>query len=375
MQSGVSSRPNRTHVFIIDGTLSRLQTGDETNAGLLYKLLTEQPAQTLQTVGYHPGVQASGLRKWIDVAAGIGINQSILQGYAALCSRFHQGDKIMLFGYSRGAYAVRSLAGFISRIGLIRKEEATERRIERAFRYYEATRLSPAAEAFCDAYCHSGIEIEVLGVWDTVKALGLPYPILNRLAPMATEFHDHSLTANTKHAYQALALDENRRSYTPLPWRIDRDYPGKVSQMWFSGAHPDIGGQVAERPVARTLSNIPLVWMLENAEECGLLLPKDWRHEFPQNPATSMLGAYHGHAKLFISRGPRQITESSGEAIHPSVYERMKQIRRYKPRARLNQKKIVLETAVPEHTPSVQEPQSQLARQRLETGATRSPAK
>lgn len=361
MQTGVSSRPKRTHVFIIDGTLSRLQSGDETNAGLLYKLLSEQPHQTLQTVGYHPGVQASGLRKWIDVAAGIGINQSILQGYAALCSRFHPGDKIMLFGYSRGAYAVRSLAGFISRIGLIRKEEATERRIERAFRYYEATRPSSAAKAFCETYCHGDIEIEVLGVWDTVKALGLPYPILNRLAPMATEFHDHSLTPNTRNAFQALAIDENRTSYSPLPWKIEENFTGNVSQMWFPGAHPDIGGQVSDRPVARTLSNIPLVWMLENAQLCGLLLPEDWRHEFPQNPTTSMVGAYRGRSKLFISRGPRQVSEHSGESIHASVFERMKQKRRYQPRARFNQKKIELETEASEHTPSDPEQQSPLA--------------
>ena len=333
------TRAKRRHIFIIDGTLSRIEEGDETNAGILYKLLSEGGQQATQTVGYDPGVQADGLMKWIKVAAGTGINDSILQGYATLCSRYRPGDSIMLFGYSRGAYAVRSLAGLIGRIGMLKAEEATQRRIYRAFRYYEAPTPSPAAKDFCDAYCHTSVDIELLGVWDTVKSLGLPYPILNRLAPMATEFHDHSLLNNTRNAFQALALDENRTSYTPLPWRIKNDYTGYVEQVWFSGAHADIGGQIISRPQARSLSNIPLVWMLQKAEQCGLKLPQNWQHEFPQNPVAPMHGPDRGNGRLFIARGPREVGLCSNESIHASVYDRMKARKRYKPRALLNPSK------------------------------------
>ena len=350
-------RPKRRHIFIIDGTLSRIEDGDETNAGLLYKLLSEDGPQASQTVGYDPGVQASGLMKWINVAAGTGINTSIMNGYATLCSRYHAGDSILLFGYSRGAYAVRSLAGLIGRIGLIRAEDATERRIARAFRYYEATEPSQSAKDFCDAYCHADVDIDFLGVWDTVKSLGLPYPILNRLAPMATEFHDHSLLNNTRNAFQALALDENRTSYSPLPWRIKDDYNGNVQQVWFAGAHADIGGQIVNRPQARPLSNIPFVWMLERAESCGLDLPPDWHHEFPQNPLAPMHGAYRGKGRLFVARGPREVGKCSSETVHPSVYDRLAGQKRYKPRAILTPEKTESEKGWQGHIPADLQPE------------------
>ena len=350
-------RPPRRHVFIIDGTLSRIEEGEETNAGLLYKLLAEGGPQADQTVGYDPGVQASGLSKWIKIAAGSGINESILAGYATIASRYRPGDSIMLFGYSRGAYAVRSLAGLIGKIGMLRAQAATERRVARAFRYYEAAEMSPAAKAFCDTYCHRDVEIDMLGVWDTVKALGLPYPILNRLAPMATEFHNHSLLNNTKNAFQALAIDENRTSYKPLPWKIKDDYKGHVEQAWFPGSHADVGGQVWRKPNARTLSNIPLVWMLDRAERLGLELPSGWRTEFPQNPVAPMIGSYRGNGKLFIARGPRVVGRCFSESVHGSVYERMSKRKHYKPKAVLTNLKTSKETRWREHIPAAPLPE------------------
>ncbi len=308
---------------MIDGTLSKLTEGYETNVGLLYKVLTDRGTRIEQSIGYDPGIQAKGLRKWIKVAAGLGINEAIKHAYATLSSRYEPGDRIYLFGYSRGAYAARSIAGFIGRIGLLRRNEATERRINQAFRHYEAVRISNAAREFGEQYCHANVPIEFLGVWDTVKALGLPYPILNRLAPMATEFHDHSLGPHVKTAVQALAIDENRTSYKPLPWRVAPDWQGQLEQAWFAGAHSDIGGQVTARNGSRTFSNIPFVWMLRHAEASGLQLPENWQSEFPQNPCAPMHGPYAGGAQYFMFRAPRKLGTCSSETIHPSVFERM----------------------------------------------------
>ncbi len=328
------------HIIIIDGTLSRLEKGRETNAGLLFKLLREVLPRTDLNVFYHPGIQGRGWQKWLNVLAGIGINLTICAGYSQLARRYSPDDKILLFGFSRGAYAVRSLAGMIGRVGLLRAEHMNERRVRRAFRHYEANSASPAAAAFTRAYCHENIQIEMIGVWDTVKALGIPYPILNRIAPMATEFHDHQLGPFIANAYQALALDENRLSYQPILWNCTQKWEVHVEQRWFSGAHADIGGHLEDYHATRPLSNIPLLWMLEKGENCGLPLPQNWRARFETDPEAPMMGPYANTSKFFLFRAPRRACQMPCEALHPSVAERRQRIASYHPRAILGHNKI-----------------------------------
>jgi len=327
-------RPPRTLVVIIDGTLSRLTAGHESNAGLLYKLLKEAGPSAKQSVFYDPGIQGSGLRKWLNVAAGLTINQSIEDGYATLASQYKPGDKIMLFGYSRGAYAVRSLAGFIGRVGLLRSRHATQRRVHRAFRYYEQRSFSRAAQHFSLSYCHPVVPIECIGVWDTVKALGLPYPILSRLAPMATEFHDHHLGDHIHNAFQALAVDETRTAYLPMPWQLLPEWRGQLEQAWFPGMHADVGGQLGRVPNARPLGNIPLRWMLERAVRCGLDLPQNWEERFPTSADAPSHGLWRGSAPYFILRRKRIAGRCGSEYFHDSVEDRQIHKRGYRPTAR-----------------------------------------
>lgn len=328
-------RPAVTHVFIIDGTLSRLSSGHETNAGLLYKLLEDQGPLPQQTVGYDRGIQGEGRwRTLLNAAAGLTINLSIRAGYAHLSRVWQPGDRVMLFGYSRGAYAARSLAGFIGRIGLLRARHATGRRVLRAFRYYEEAVLSPQAYLFSTRYCHRSVPIAFMGVWDTVSALGLPYPLISRLAPMATEFHDTHLGDHVRAAYQALALDETRTAYRPMPWSRLPDWEGELEQAWFAGSHADVGGQVSGFPQARPLSNIALVWMLEKAEAHGLILPEGWQERFPTDPAAPAFGTRRGMMRYFVSRAPRVAGQHVSEIEHPSVAVRRRALPRYAPKAR-----------------------------------------
>ena len=326
-------RAPRTHVFIIDGTFSRMTAGHETNAGLTWRLLEEVGQTVAQSSGYHPGVQGQGWRKWIDAAAGNGINDAIMEAYAHLSSRYRPGDRIVLMGYSRGAYAVRSLAGWIGRVGLLKARHAVHRRILRSFRYYEAMRPSAQGVRFAERYCHRHVHIEMVGVWDTVSALGLPYPLLNRLAPMVTDFHDDRIGDGVSNAFQALAIDETRAAYDPILWQPRHDWPGRMEQVWFPGNHGDVGGHVWRRPAARGLSNIPLVWMLERLAACGVDLPGDWRDRFPTDPLAPSVGNWRGSAKLFLFRIRRLVQPAAGQRVHPSVAARIAGRGRYRPRA------------------------------------------
>lgn len=317
----------RTHVYIIDGTLSRLNDGEETNAGLLFKLLQENSSIKL---GYDPGVQGQGFMKWGNVLTGRSINCSIRQAYEALSKSYLPGDKIFLFGFSRGAYAVRSVAGMIAKLGLLRPNNVSGSHVRQAFRIYENCDAQKRANRFKQKFCHNSIEIEMIGVWDTVKSLGIPFPILSYIAPMATEFHDHKLSPIIQNAFQALAADENRRAFSPIPWQFQPEWPGHLEQVWFAGAHSDVGGFVHEMPAARKLSNVSLNWMLSRAAMCGLSLPKDWQNRFPTDPLAPFQGPYAGTSKLFLFRCPRHFGSSQVDHMHESLLERMET--GYKPR-------------------------------------------
>ncbi len=335
-------RKPTTHIVIMDGTLSRLDPGMETNAGLLYKLLHEQNRDDLD-IYYHRGINGNGAAKWLAVAAGIGMNTMICAAYSHLSRHYRPGDRIMLFGFSRGAYAVRSLAGMIGRIGLMSAAHLSAERVKAAFDHYECDALEEAAQEFRHRYCHEGVQIEMVGVWDTVKALGLPYPLICRIAPMATEFHDHNLGPAIANAFQALALDETRTAYTPILWKHIPDWQGHAEQLWFPGAHADVGGQIEGIRKARPLSNIPLVWMLEKAEGCNLPLPDGWRARFPTDPAAPMAGSMAGLGKFFLLRQPRFACRSPFDDLHESVYQRQAALKSYAPKANI---------CIPEHHPA-----------------------
>lgn len=307
------------HVIILDGTLASLESGQPTNAGMTWVLLNEARAGARLSLYYEPGLQWQGWRHALDLAAGRGINHQIRRAYGFLASRYRPGDRIFLFGYSRGAYAVRSLAGLIDRMGLLRREEATERAILLLYRHYQTDPDSPAARRIARRLCHPKTEIEMIGVWDTVKALGLRFPFVLRFSAVDHRFHSHHLGASIKHGFHALALHESRTVFEPVLWDCPPGWNGKVEQVWFRGAHGDIGGQIGGAIEARPLANIPLVWMLERAEVCGLPLPTDWRARFPCDPTAPMVGTWRQWGKIFLHRRRRVVGRDPSESIHPTA--------------------------------------------------------
>lgn len=317
---GQRSRGPATHIIILDGTASSLKPGCETNAGLTYQLLREVGQRTNLTVYYEAGIQWRDWRETWDVMTGKGINRQIKRAYGVLASRYRAGDTIMLVGYSRGAYAVRSLAGVIDRVGLLHAEHATVSNIRTAYRHYEAGATSQAAQSFRD-FCHDDAPIEAVGVWDTVKALGMSFPLLWRLSQHKHAFHNSSLGPAVRNGFHALARDERRAAYAPVLWRCPDNWDGHMEQVWFKGTHGDVGGQLSDQMQSRPLSNIPLVWMLEQLEMCEMPLPEGWRNRFPMDVTAPSIGSWHGWAKLFWVRRTRTIGADRSERLHATIAE------------------------------------------------------
>jgi uncharacterized protein (DUF2235 family) len=307
------------HIIILDGTLSTLEEGYETNAGLFFKLLTEGGQRVDRAVYYEPGIQWEGWRHLPDIAKGKGINRQIRRAYGWLASHYRPGDRIYLFGFSRGAFAVRSLAGVIDRVGLLRRERATERAVNLAYRHYQSSPDSLAARAFAAEDCHARTAIECVGVWDTVKALGVRLPFLWMLTDSDHRFHNPHLGTAVKHGFHALALHETRVAFEPVMWRRAADHPGNIEQVWFRGAHGDVGGHIGHLKASRPLSNIPLNWMIGRAEAAGLAMPADWKTRFEMDAKAPMVGTAHGFGALFLLRRARVVGRDSSERLHQSA--------------------------------------------------------
>ncbi|WP_299966885.1 DUF2235 domain-containing protein [uncultured Roseobacter sp.] len=305
------------HVVILDGTMSSLEPVCRTNAGRAYHLCRRMGSAL--SIYYEPGLQWRDWRSAMAVMTGRGINRQIRRAYGYLASRYRPGDKIFLLGYSRGAYAVRSLAGVIDQMGLLSADHATERNIRDVYRHYEGDPRSESARRFAAAHCMDSIEIEMIGVWDTVKSLGFNAPVLWRLSEKHHAFHNDHLSHNVKAGYQALALDETRVAYKPVLWSSPDGYQGRVEQVWFSGTHGDVGGQLGGYEAARPLANIPLVWLLERAQMHGLPLPEGWSGEIAQDATAPMLGTFRGHGRWFITRRARKPLQTPSEQLHDSV--------------------------------------------------------
>ncbi len=306
------------HVIILDGTMSSMEPGCESNAGLACRLLSGIGAPV--SVYYEPGLQWPDWRSTPDVMLGRGINRQIRRAYGYLASRYRPGDRIFLMGYSRGAYAVRSLAGVIDTVGLLRADCATERNVQTAYRHYQSAPGSPIARDFRRAYCHDAVEIEMVGVWDTVKALGFRVPFLWQWSEARHAFHSHQLGPSVKHGFHALALDETRSVYAPVLWETPEDTTApRAEQVWFRGTHGDVGGHLGGDEAARPLANIPLVWMLERAELCGMPLPEGWQARFPCDPAAPSIGTWRGLGKLFLLRRRRVLLADRSERVHETV--------------------------------------------------------
>lgn len=277
-------------VVCSDGTWSRRdERGDgpaETNVARLFECLAARGPDGVHQEGfYDPGVGVDGnflQRAWAGVT-GAGLERNVLDCYAFLARTHRPGDAIYLFGYSRGAYTVRSAAGMVRKCGLL--QDASPAALRMAYRFYRGPDHpdSAVARAFREQFARPQAEaapprrarrhadsyrvpIRFLGVWDTVGSLGIPLGALRWVARRRHAFHDVRLSSSVEVARQALAIDERRSDFRPALWET-RPVPGQsVEQAWFPGTHAGVGG--GGHPPG--LPDAAFDWMRREAEAAGL---------------------------------------------------------------------------------------------------------
>jgi uncharacterized protein (DUF2235 family) len=268
-------------VVCCDGTWNFADQPSKTNVAKI--ALSVRPGSVAgkeQRVYYHSGVGTRRRERLSGGAFGVGLSGNVIDAYRFLVETYEPDDELFLFGFSRGAFTARSLAGLLRNCGVLRQDHAD--RIPEAWALYRDRIERPngaAATLFRRSYAREA-EIHFIGVWDTVGALGIPIPhavplqsIANRLN-RRWEFHDTQLSSWVRAAFHALAIDEQRSAFGPTLWH---QQPGaakqgqELKQVWFAGVHCDVGGGYREHG----LSDVTLQWMVDQARRYGLVFDAD----------------------------------------------------------------------------------------------------
>ena len=281
-----------------------------------------------QRAYYHPGVGTDGgiLKKATGGVWGQGLSDNIQSAYHWLALNYKPGDQIFLFGFSRGAYTVRSLAGVLGRCGLLNLSGVNPAegwdRVDAAYEEGYRKKRDQAEWARRWAFHHkSETPIRFIGVWDTVGALGIPddVTLLNLFdIPRNWRFHNTTLGDNVEIARHAVALDEMRASFTPTLW-TRKARSTDFRQVWFPGTHSDIGGGYVECG----LSNASLSWMITEAEKAGLAFSDHAVAQVTPDPMGVLHDSMKGIFKAHRSR-PRNTPVITSRYVHESARQRQK---------------------------------------------------
>ena len=353
----------RNIVLCFDGTWNSDDRASPTNVVKTFRALPASTAAGTGQISYYDrGVGTGRFDRVRGGVVGLGLARNVELAYVWLSSNYRSGDRLFLFGYSRGAYTARSLAGLIGLCGVpdpercasagrsvavvahqgmaIYRQRPGAGRTDRAGHHREEFARSEVAGLSAGADCPpAGAErpsaaaaadalsaVHFIGVWDTVGALGVPVTWLNWIGARRHRFHDVRLDRHIRRACHAIAIDEERRPFAPALW-TNRPAPGQnVSQLWFPGVHSDVGGG---RPIT-ALSDRALLWMWAKAHAAGLAL----RPEAAGALVPDELGRQGDSMSLvyrLLGRYDRPIGEQSedgrplvtGEAVHFSAVRRL----------------------------------------------------
>jgi uncharacterized protein (DUF2235 family) len=297
-------------VICCDGTGNDISE-NISNVLKLYRVLRKSGKGSRDQVAfYDPGVGTlarpdpftrfkQNTRMVLGLALGYGLDDNVLRAYEFLVDEYQDGDDIFLFGFSRGAYAVRVLAGFIHAVGLL---WPAQRHLAgaalTAYKQSSAARAEPnggtmddvplsqtrrdTAAQFARIVGSRAPTIAFVGVWDTVASVIVPRPDRYYTFDLQRLLHTEN-NCSVKVFRQAIAIDERRRMFRLQPWDLDQRFRpnrfGKtnetaqnVQQVWFAGVHSDVGGGYPEAESG--LAKFPLLWMIDEAVKHGVVVNK-----------------------------------------------------------------------------------------------------
>jgi uncharacterized protein (DUF2235 family) len=401
--------PGKRLALFFDGTWNKPE--NNTNVWRLQLMLADKGDDGVpQRKFYDEGVGTKWFDRLSGGAFGYGLSDNVRSGYRWLMEFYNPGDEIFIFGFSRGAFTARSLSGLIARCGLLKPDASMsfaqlyeryqkgdtvrpiyrlkylERQGEKLFDFEEQTLLK-------HAYYQRNF-IKMVGVWDTVGSLGIPFGNFPGISRRTLGFHNTNLSKIVQHSYQALALDEFRKPYWAMLWtnfmpekpeaadaaQVDNRH---VEQRWFTGAHCNVGGGYRNDLIPQR----PLAWIQDKARICGLgfrsrvVVTDDDFQMQPCDSYSDFLGGFwqiltlgKRYVRWVISdpvrkvahwKGKRQIddgwVETVNERVDLSVIRRCQLDRKYRPqnlREWACRKKLDLETviATPEKFPQYWSP-------------------
>ncbi len=338
-------------ILLSDGTGNSNIKDRGTNVFRMYEALDckKQYGSKQQVAIYDDGVGTEDFKplKLMGGAFGWGLARNVRNLYKSLVQVYAPGDKIYLFGFSRGAFTVRSLAGLIASEGILdvghyQSDDSLDKAVMKLYENYRAKHTAklekliydPAINFFFkldhvkELVVHPGDEtkkIEFIGVWDTVDAVGLPFDKATELWDRIIfrfKFPDHKLNPNIKQAFHALSIDDQRQSFQPLLWEADE----RVTQAWFPGVHANVGGGYPQYG----LSLVAMAWMIGKAKKAGLqFIPRDEQLIKDQANAFDKLYDSRAGIAVYYQYQPRDIAKLCQQnhidvpAIHISAFQRV----------------------------------------------------
>lgn len=282
--------------------------------------------------------------KLLGGAFGFGLAENVRNLYMDLVRVYDPGDRIYLFGFSRGAFTVRTVAGLIAKCGVLDRNKlpatnALRAGVRKAYSTYRKSYRTPLGQllhdrrkddddiqSFKNAHSLAGdVRIRFIGVWDTVDAVGGPFrsaDVINAVFHRF-KFPDHRLSDKVDRAVHALSIDEERADFAPVLWEANPN----IEQVWFAGVHSNVGGGYPKQG----MSLVTLDWMMQKASDNGVRILADDRkyyaehgnvHDKLYNPRAG-LGAFYRSKPRDMQRLCEEQKAALLPSVHLSVFERI----------------------------------------------------